>query len=155
MERALGADGDIREGIEATREQLVSILAQEGLSPISSEGKNFDPAVHEALRACLARFTLPLQPPQYQADHRHLDEGLAALHLPLVVLAQTAVSYKPPERPLHDPSMGQDNEAFGIRTTPPFDDLQFPPALLFAPSGQLLSRVGPICPDLQTGHKRL
>ena len=49
LERALGADGDIREVVEATREQLVGILAQEGLKPINSEGKNFDPAVHEAL----------------------------------------------------------------------------------------------------------
>src|SRR3712207_2837154 len=57
--------------------------------------------------------------------------------------------------------MGQDSKAFGIRTTTtttttPLDDLQFPPALLFAPSGQLLARVSSICPDLvQTGHKRL
>ena len=49
LERALEADGDIREGVEATREQLVGILTQEGLSPISSEGQDFDPAVHEAL----------------------------------------------------------------------------------------------------------
>jgi molecular chaperone GrpE len=49
LERALEADGDIREGVEATREQLVGILTQEGLSPISSEGQHFDPAVHEAL----------------------------------------------------------------------------------------------------------
>ncbi len=49
LERALEADGDVKEGVEATREQLVGILAQEGLSPISSEGQDFDPAVHEAL----------------------------------------------------------------------------------------------------------
>jgi molecular chaperone GrpE len=49
LERALEADGDIKEGVEATREQLVSILAQVGLKPINSEDKNFDPAVHEAL----------------------------------------------------------------------------------------------------------
>jgi molecular chaperone GrpE len=49
LERALGADGDIREGVEATRDQLVDILTQEGLNPISSEGQSFDPAVHEAL----------------------------------------------------------------------------------------------------------
>ena len=49
LERALQADGDIKEGVEATREQLVGILAQEGLNPISSEGENFDPMVHEAL----------------------------------------------------------------------------------------------------------
>ena len=49
LERALEADGDIREGVEATREQLVDILTREGLNPISSEGQSFDPAVHEAL----------------------------------------------------------------------------------------------------------
>ena len=49
LERALEADGDIREGVQATRDQLVDILTQEGLNPISSEGQSFDPAVHEAL----------------------------------------------------------------------------------------------------------
>jgi SAM-dependent methyltransferase len=39
------------------------------------------------LRDCLVRFTLPSQPPQYQADHRHLDECLAGLRQPLVVFA--------------------------------------------------------------------
>jgi molecular chaperone GrpE len=49
LERALEADGDIKEGVEATRDQLEGILTQEGLNPISSEGQDFDPAVHEAL----------------------------------------------------------------------------------------------------------
>jgi molecular chaperone GrpE len=49
LERALEADGDIREGVEVTRDQLVDILTREGLNPISSEGQSFDPAVHEAL----------------------------------------------------------------------------------------------------------
>ncbi len=49
LERALEADGDVKEGVEATRDQLVDILAREGLNPISSEGQDFDPAVHEAL----------------------------------------------------------------------------------------------------------
>jgi molecular chaperone GrpE len=49
LERALEADGDIREGVEATRDQLVGILTQEGLNSISSDGQDFDPAVHEAL----------------------------------------------------------------------------------------------------------
>jgi molecular chaperone GrpE len=49
LERALEADGDVKEGVEATHEQLVNVLAQEGLNPISSEGEAFDPAVHEAL----------------------------------------------------------------------------------------------------------
>jgi molecular chaperone GrpE len=49
LERALEAEADIKDGVEATREQLVAVLAQEGLSPISSEGQSFDPTVHEAL----------------------------------------------------------------------------------------------------------
>ena len=49
LERSLEANGDIKEGVEATREQLVDVLTKEGLSPISSDGENFDPAVHEAL----------------------------------------------------------------------------------------------------------
>ena len=49
LERALEAEGDIKEGVEATRDQLVGVLAEEGLNPISSDGQSFDPAVHEAL----------------------------------------------------------------------------------------------------------
>ena len=49
LERALEADGDVKEGVKATRDQLVDILTREGLNPISSEGQDFDPAVHEAL----------------------------------------------------------------------------------------------------------
>jgi molecular chaperone GrpE len=50
LERALEADGDVKEGVEATRDQLVDVLTQEGLNPISSkEGQCFDPAVHEGL----------------------------------------------------------------------------------------------------------
>jgi molecular chaperone GrpE len=49
LERALEADGDVKEGVEATRDQLMDILTREGLNPISSEGQDFDPAVHEAL----------------------------------------------------------------------------------------------------------
>ena len=49
LERALEAEGDIREGVQATREHLVAVLEQEGLSPIASDGENFDPAFHEAV----------------------------------------------------------------------------------------------------------
>ena len=49
LERALEAEGDIKEGVQTTRNQLVDLLAQEGLNPISSDGQSFDPAVHEAL----------------------------------------------------------------------------------------------------------
>ena len=49
LERALEAEGDIREGVQATREHLVAVLEQEGLSPIASDGENFDPSFHEAV----------------------------------------------------------------------------------------------------------
>jgi molecular chaperone GrpE len=49
LERALEVEGDIKEGVQTTRNQLVDLLAQEGLNPISSEGQSFDPAVHKAL----------------------------------------------------------------------------------------------------------
>ncbi len=49
LDRALEAEGDIREGVRATRDQLFSILGQEGLAPVVSDGQSFDPAVHEAV----------------------------------------------------------------------------------------------------------
>ena len=56
----------------------------------------------------------PRQPPQHQADHGHLDERLAALHLPLVVLAQTAVTYQPRKSSLHYPPLRQNLETLGL-----------------------------------------
>ena len=49
LDRALEADGDIREGVRATRDQLVEVLASEGLLPVASDGQPFDPNVHEAV----------------------------------------------------------------------------------------------------------
>jgi len=49
LERALEAEGDIREGVRATLEQLIAILGREGLAPVFSDGENFDPAFHEAV----------------------------------------------------------------------------------------------------------
>jgi molecular chaperone GrpE len=49
LDRALEAGGDIREGVWATREQLVAVLGQEGLAPVASDGQSFDPVVHEAV----------------------------------------------------------------------------------------------------------
>lgn len=49
LERALEAEGDIREGVQATRYQLLTVLEQEGLVPVDSDGESFDPAVHEAV----------------------------------------------------------------------------------------------------------
>jgi molecular chaperone GrpE len=49
LERALEVEGDIRMGVEATREQLLAVLEGEGLAPVASDGESFDPAVHEAV----------------------------------------------------------------------------------------------------------
>jgi molecular chaperone GrpE len=49
LERALEAEGDIREGVAATLDQLVYVLGREGLTPVPSDGEPFDPAVHEAV----------------------------------------------------------------------------------------------------------
>jgi molecular chaperone GrpE len=49
LDRALEAEGDIHEGVRAIRDQLVAVLAEEGLLPVASDGQPFDPNVHEAL----------------------------------------------------------------------------------------------------------
>ena len=49
LERALEAEGDIREGVVATLDHLTSVLGREGLTPVISDGEPFDPTVHEAV----------------------------------------------------------------------------------------------------------
>jgi molecular chaperone GrpE len=49
LDRALEAGGDIREGVQATRDQLAEVLAEEGLLPVASDGQPFDPNVHDAV----------------------------------------------------------------------------------------------------------
>jgi molecular chaperone GrpE len=49
LDRALEAEGDIREGVRATRDQLADVLGKEGLLPVASDGQPFDPNVHEAV----------------------------------------------------------------------------------------------------------
>jgi molecular chaperone GrpE len=49
LDRALEAGGDIREGVQATRDQLAEVLGEEGLLPVASDGQPFDPSVHEAV----------------------------------------------------------------------------------------------------------
>ncbi len=49
LERALEAEGDVREGVRVTRDQLLAVLGREGLEPVLSDGESFDPAVHEAV----------------------------------------------------------------------------------------------------------
>lgn len=49
LDRALEAEGDIREGVRATRGQLSDVLSREGLTPVASDGQPFDPNVHEAV----------------------------------------------------------------------------------------------------------
>jgi molecular chaperone GrpE len=49
LDRALESEGDIREGVQATRSQLADAMSEEGLLPIASDGQHFDPNVHEAV----------------------------------------------------------------------------------------------------------
>ena len=49
LDRALEAEGDIHEGVQAIRAHLVAALGKEGLLPIASDGQPFDPNVHEAV----------------------------------------------------------------------------------------------------------
>jgi molecular chaperone GrpE len=49
LDRALEAGGDIREGVQVTRDQLAEVLAGEGLLPVASDGQPFDPNVHDAV----------------------------------------------------------------------------------------------------------
>ncbi len=49
LDRALESEGDIRGGVQATREQLADVLAEEGLLTVASDGQPFDPNVHEAV----------------------------------------------------------------------------------------------------------
>ena len=49
LDRALEAGGIIREGVQATRDQLADVLGDEGLLPVASDGQPFDPNVHEAV----------------------------------------------------------------------------------------------------------
>ncbi len=49
LDRALEAEGDVREGVRATRDQLADVLGKEGLLPVASDGQPFDPNVHEAV----------------------------------------------------------------------------------------------------------
>ncbi|CAN5642757.1 hypothetical protein BH24ACT21_BH24ACT21_00400 [soil metagenome] len=49
LERALESDGDIHEGVKATRDHFADVLGNAGLTPVSSDGQHFDPNVHEAV----------------------------------------------------------------------------------------------------------
>jgi molecular chaperone GrpE (heat shock protein) len=49
LERALDIEGDVREGVKATRDQMLGVLEGAGLEPVLSDGESFDPSVHEAV----------------------------------------------------------------------------------------------------------
>ena len=49
LDRALESEGNVREGVKATRNQLLAVLSEEGLAPVASDGQHFDPNVHEAV----------------------------------------------------------------------------------------------------------
>ncbi|HZY66003.1 MAG TPA: nucleotide exchange factor GrpE [Rubrobacteraceae bacterium] len=49
LDRALESEGDIREGVRATRDHFADVLGEAGLAPVTSDGQHFDPNVHEAV----------------------------------------------------------------------------------------------------------
>ncbi|CAN5852882.1 nucleotide exchange factor GrpE [soil metagenome] len=49
LERALESDGNIREGVQGTRDHFAEVLGNAGLAPVTSDGQYFDPNVHEAV----------------------------------------------------------------------------------------------------------
>ncbi len=49
LERALESEGDIHEGVRATRDHFADVLGNAGLTPVTSDGQHFDPNVHEAV----------------------------------------------------------------------------------------------------------
>ncbi|MGF1473649.1 MAG: nucleotide exchange factor GrpE [Rubrobacteraceae bacterium] len=49
LDRALESEGDLREGVRATREHFVDVLGEVGLALVASDGQPFDPNVHEAV----------------------------------------------------------------------------------------------------------
>lgn len=49
LERALESQGDIREGVQVTRDHFAEVLGNAGLTPVTSDGQHFDPNVHEAV----------------------------------------------------------------------------------------------------------
>jgi molecular chaperone GrpE len=49
LERALESEGDIHDGVRATRDHFADVLANAGLAPVASDGQHFDPNVHEAV----------------------------------------------------------------------------------------------------------
>jgi molecular chaperone GrpE len=49
LDRALEHEGDIHDGVRATRDQFADVLGRQGLLPVASDGQSFDPNVHEAV----------------------------------------------------------------------------------------------------------
>ncbi len=49
LDRALESEGDIHEGVRATRDNFSEVLSREGLAVVASDGQHFDPNVHEAV----------------------------------------------------------------------------------------------------------
>ena len=49
LDRALESEGDIHDGVRATRDNFSEVLGREGLAVVASDGQHFDPNVHEAV----------------------------------------------------------------------------------------------------------
>jgi hypothetical protein len=82
-----------------------------------------------------------------QANHRHLDECFARLHLAFVVLGQSPAAAQPRETAFHYPPARLHAEATRARLA--LHDLQLPAlSLAPAPLRQLFPAIRCICPNL-------
>src|SRR6516165_7712725 len=57
---------------------------------------------------------VPSQAADHQVNHSYLDDGLAGDRELFAILAQTPAAAQPSQRTLHDPTLRQDDKAFGV-----------------------------------------
>jgi hypothetical protein len=84
------------------------------------------------------------QSPEHEADHGEADEGGDLAGVTLVVAAQTSVAADPGERALHDPPLGQHDEAAEVGA---LDDLEGPGPGLLHQGGHLGTLVAAVADD--------
>src|SRR5579875_1004216 len=79
-------------------------------------------------------------------NHRHIYHRLAHTRVPLLVLAQPAITHEPTERPLHHPTPGQHRETYC--PLHPTYYLQHPAIKDPDTPGRLLASIAAIRPNL-------
>ena len=88
LSAAAGQDGPLREGLEATRRQLLKVAGDHGLSALDPQGAAFDPAWHQAVSQMPAGEAAPGTVLQVFQKGYVLNERL--LRPALVVVAKDA-----------------------------------------------------------------